>query len=400
MRHLAVYARKNSQETRRFVVYVHVSCSWSVARRALDAILYKKPVIEAAMSSPLITALREAIRTRYYSIRTEEQYVYWTKAFIRFHRLQHPRDLGEDEIRAFLQHLAVNRNVAAATQSQALNALVFLYRSVIGREPGDFSGFRKASKPRKLPVVLTRREVEGVVRQLRGTYRLCASIMYGSGLRLMETVRLRVHDIDFDRLAILVRESKGGKPRIVTLAPELVEPLRLHLQRVKELFAQDREAGLAGVYLPFALGRKYPRAGVEFCWQYLFPSAQPALDPRSGKLRRHHIHERSLQRALKRAFSAEQVCKAASSHSLRHSFATHLLERGADIRTVQAQLGHSDVRTTEIYTHVLNRGGQAVRSPLSDLTEFEVKEPVPPLYLLAGRLAPARENHLPCPGDR
>jgi len=312
--------------------------------------------------------VREKIRIKHYSIKTETTYLYWVTSFIRFHQLRHPKDLGEEEIRAFLDHLVLQRNVSANTQKTALNALVFLYRHVLNAPPLELGDYYKAKAPKKLPTVLTRKEVADLLKHLRNSHKLCAALMYGSGLRLMETVRLRVHDLDFERLTVYVRDGKGHKSRITTLASELIEPLILHLAKIKALHEEDKHSeNWAGVYLPFALDRKYPKAPFQYGWQYVFPAAAFSIDPRSGKERRHHIGEQALQRAVKNAVIKSQIEKPASCHSLRHSFATHLLERGADIRTIQEQLGHTDIRTTEIYTHVINRGGAAVRSPLSDL---------------------------------
>jgi integron integrase len=330
--------------------------------------VHNHSIEEARMKSIFLQEVRDVIRAKYYSIRTEETYLYWITYFIRFHKLRHPNDMAETEIRDFLNFLALERKVSPSTQKVALNSLVFLYRHVIRRELADFSDFYRARSPKKLPTVLTREEVSQLFNHLHGTMRLCAAFMYGSGLRVMETVRLRVQDIDFDKLTVLVRNGKGKKQRITTLAPELCEQLMVHIHHIEALFEKDKlEANWSGVYLPFALERKYPRAPFELGWQYLFPAQHHSLDPRTNKTRRHHLGEQTLQRAVKQAVRAAKIHKPASCHSLRHSFATHLLERGADIRTVQEQLGHSDVRTTEIYTHVLNRGGHAVRSPFSDL---------------------------------
>lgn len=263
--------------------------------------------------------------------------------------------------------MALNENVAPRTQSVALNAIVFMYRHVVGREPGDFSDYKKAKGPEKLPVVLTREELRRLFRNISENAYLCAALMYGSGLRVMETVRLRYSDIELDRLTVRVRDGKGRKSRFTTLSPDLADAIKHQLVYVDSLFRKDMSRGWDGVYLPNALARKYPNAPFELGWQYLFPACNFSTDPRSGKRRRHHIQEQTVQRAVKQAIRKAGITKPASSHSLRHSFATHLLENGADIRTVQEQLGHSDVRTTEIYTHVLNRGGSAVRSPFNDV---------------------------------
>ncbi len=292
----------------------------------------------------------------------------WAKRFILFHNKKHPADMGEQEVAGFLNHLAVERNVAANTQNQALNALVFMYKEVLGKPLNpEIQGLVRAKRPKRLPVVLSRDEVAGLISQLSGTSWLVACLLYGSGLRLIEAVRLRVMDLEFDRKAILVRNGKGAKDRVVTLADELIQPLQRHLQNVKTTHERDLEAGFGCVHLPHALSRKYPNACREWGWQYVFPASRRGIDPRNGMERRHHIDVSVIQKAVKVAVRRAGIHKKASCHTLRHSFATHLLERGMDIRTVQEQLGHKDVRTTQIYTHVLNRGGLAVRSPLSGL---------------------------------
>jgi integron integrase len=315
-------------------------------------------------SSPLLQAVRDAVRVRHYSMRTEEAYVFWVKRFILFHGKRHLLEMGEAEVAQFLTHLATQRQVSSSTQNQALNALVFLYRHVLDRPLGEIQGAVRAKRPIRVPVVLSPEEVGRVLGHLSGVHWLVACLQYGSGLRLMESVRLRVKDLDFAHRAVFVRDGKGGKDRVVTLPDELVEPLERHLESRKTLFERDLIAGCGTVYLPYALERKYPNAPTEWGWQYVFPSSQIAMDPRSGVLRRHHLDESAVQKAMRRAVRAAGLTKPAGCHTLRHSFATHLLERGADIRTVQEQLGHADVRTTQVYTHVLQRGGLAVKSPL------------------------------------
>lgn len=314
--------------------------------------------------SPFMESVRTAIRVRHYSIRTEEAYLMWVRRFILFHGKRHPAEMGAPEVGKFLSHLAVDRSVAPATQNQALNALVFLYDRVLERPLGDVPGIVRAARKPKIPVVLTQEEVGRVLARLSGTYWLVACLQYGSGLRLLESCRLRMKDLDFAHRAILVRDGKGGKDRVVTLPDELMVPLRRHLESRRNLFEQDTAAGCGTVYLPHALERKYPNASAEWGWQYVFVGNAIAEDPRSGIRRRHHVDESAVQKAVRRAVIAANIHKPASCHTLRHSFATHLLERGADIRTVQEQLGHADVRTTQIYTHVLQRGGRAVISPL------------------------------------
>lgn len=313
--------------------------------------------------SPFLTSVREAIRVRQYSIRTEQAYVGWIKRFILFHGKRHPAELGEREVTALLTSLAVDGQVAGSMQNQALNALVFLYRVVLERELADVNAIR-AKQPQKIPVVMTPEEVGRVLRALEGVHWMAACLMYGSGLRLMEAMRLRVQDLDFGHKAIVVRDGKGGKDRVVTLADELIIPLQRHLQAVRNVHDKDLADGFGEVYLPFALAKKYPKAPFEWSWQYVFPAASRSVDPRSGVTRRHHLGEQSVQRAVKQAVRSVGVNKKTSCHTLRHSFATHLLERDMDIRTVQEQLGHMDIHTTQIYTHVLNRGGLAVVSPL------------------------------------
>jgi integron integrase len=301
---------------------------------------------------------------RHYSYRTEQQYVAWIRRFILFHGRRHPRELEAAEIESFLTYLATQRNVAAATQAQALAAVLFLYKSVLNVDLPWLGKVIRAQRPKRLPVVLTRAEVRCVLANLDGQYLLIANLLYGSGLRLMEALRLRYKDVDLDHSILLVRDGKGAKDRVTVIADLMQEPLRRQLALVKERHLSARSLGFAGVELPYVLERKYPRAHLDLGWQYVFPAAQPTRDPRSGTWRRHHIHEESVQRSVKRAMRAAGIEKPASCHTFRHCFATHLIESGADIRTVQELMGHASVKTTQIYTHVLNRGGIAARSPL------------------------------------
>jgi integron integrase len=312
----------------------------------------------------LLDRVRAAIRTRHYSIRTEQAYVDWIRQFILFHNKRNPTDMGKSEIEAFLTHIAVDRNVAASTQNQAFSALLFLYREVLERELPWLDDVTRAKKPARLPVVLTNMEVGRLLRQLTGMKYLMASLLYGSGLRLLECLRLRVHDIEFDMRQIIVRNGKGGKDRVTVLPDPVIEPLKRQIEQVRIIHEADSSGGFGEVYLPFALKRKYPNAAKAIGWQYLFPADNRSCDPRSGKTRRHHAGEGVLQRAVKQAFRSAGIEKPASCHSLRHSFATHLLERGQDIHTVQELLGHKDIRTTQIYTHVMHRGALGVSSPL------------------------------------
>jgi len=315
-------------------------------------------------SSPFLERVRAAIRVRHYSLRTEHAYIDWIRRYIRFHGKRHPETMAEPEVGRFLSYLAVQRRVSPATQNQALNALVFLYRHVLERPLGEVQGVVRAKQRPRLPVVLSAAEVRAVLAGLDGVHWLVGCLQYGSGLRLMESVRLRVKDLDLARRAIYVRSGKGAKDRVVTLPDELVTPLRRHLEARRALFERDRERGFGTVMLPHALARKFPRAETEWGWQYVFPATRVGVDPYSGKRRRHHLDESAVQKAVKRAVRAAGVDRPATCHTLRHSFATHLLERGMDIRTVQEQLGHADVRTTQVYTHVIERGGMAVKSPL------------------------------------
>lgn len=319
------------------------------------------------VSNPkLLDRVRWHLRLKHYSIRTEQAYVDWIRRFILFHGKRHPETMGEEEIAAFLTHLAVNRDVAASTQNQALSALLFLFQQVLDRKLDSIAGVERVRRPPKLPVVLTRAEARAILAHLKADYRLMAELLYGSGLRLMEAVRLRVKDIDFGYNQITVREGKGLRERVTLLPERLKQPLHAHLDRVKQIHLGDLARGGGHVYLPFALRRKYPGAQRAWIWQYVFPAGKPAVDPRSGEIRRHHVEEKNLQNAVKLAVQAAGLTKAASCHTFRHSFATHLLENGYDIRTVQELLGHKDVSTTMIYTHVLNKPGLGVRSPLDD----------------------------------
>lgn len=312
----------------------------------------------------LLDQVRNLIRTKHFSLRSEQAYVGWIKRFILFHGKRHPRDMGGAEVEAFLSHLAVEGQVAASTQSQALSAILFLYREVLGIDLPWLGNVTRAKKPQRLPTVLTVAEVRRVLSCLEGTRLLMASLLYGSGMRLMECIRLRVKDVDFERSEILVRDGKGMKDRVTMLPASLVDGLRAHLMKMRELHHRDLAEGFGEVYLPFALDKKYPNAGREWGWQYVFPASKRSIDPRSGKERRHHMDEKILQRAVAQAAREAEMVKPVSCHTLRHSFATHLLQSGYDIRTVQELLGHADVSTTMIYTHVLNRGGRGVVSPL------------------------------------
>ena len=319
------------------------------------------------MASKLMNEVRATLRARNYSIRTEQAYTGWIRRYIRFHKLQHPVNLDEKHISQFLSYLAVQRNVAANTQNQALSALLFLYKNVLGMTIEQVPDIVRAKKPQKLPVVLDRDEVRRVINNLIGVHKLVAALLYGSGLRLMEALQLRVKDLDFSYSCIHVHNAKGHKDRITTLPPQLHAPLQLQLKQARLLHQEDIARGYGEVYLPNALAKKYKSAARSWAWQYVFPSQKLSTDPRSRRISRHHIYPTTFQKAFRRAVSQADICQPASSHTLRHSFATHALENGLDIRTVQQQLGHASLETTEIYTHVLKRGGHAVRSPLEDI---------------------------------
>jgi integron integrase len=316
--------------------------------------------------SKLLGQVREAVRTRHYSIRTEEAYLRWIREYILFCGKRHPAELGAKEVSAFVSHLAVERKVAASTQTQALSALLFLYREVLALPIGWVDDVERAKKPKRLPVVFTREEARAVLSHLREEAWLMASLLYGSGLRLMECVRLRVKDVNPAQFQLVVRDGKGGKDRVTVLPASLAEPLGRQLERTKALHELDMHEGFGRVHLPFALARKYPKADREWCWQYVFPARHRSIDPRSGREQRHHIAETALQKAVKRAVREAGVAKPGSCHTFRHSFATHMIEGGYDIRTVQELLGHASVETTQIYTHVLNKGGRGVKSPLDE----------------------------------
>lgn len=307
------------------------------------------------------------LRVKHYSLRTEKSYVDWIKRYIFHHGKRHPKDMGAAEVESFLSHLAVARNVSASTQNQAKSALLFLYKEVLGLDLPWLDNVTQAKMPKRMPVVLTQSEVQALLTRLDGTLWLIASLLYGSGLRVMECLRLRVKDVDLSRREILVREGKGFKDRVTMLPATLVEPIRQHLLKVQSLHHEDLAAGHGEVFMPMALDRKYPGAGNSWAWQYVFPSVKLSVDPLSKKIRRHHADEKTVQRAVKKAANLANIHKLATPHTLRHSFATHLLESGYDIRTVQELLGHSDVSTTMIYTHVLNKGGRGVSSPLDVL---------------------------------
>jgi len=312
----------------------------------------------------LLDQVRHVIRKKHYSIRTEQAYTDWIKRFILFHGKKHPKDMGETEISQYISFLAVKKNVAASTQNQALNAIVFLYKQVLNRELGDFGNMQRAKRSKKLPVILTRDETDRVLTAMSGTNALMAKLLYGCGLRLMECLRLRVKDVEFDSNQVTVRDGKGHADRVTMLPRQLKPQLIEHLRRVRIIHEEDLKRDFGEVYLPYALSRKYPNAAREWYWQYVFPSKKISKDPRSGKCRRHHAYETALQRAVRKAARSAGILKPVSPHVLRHCFATHLIEAGYDIRTVQDLLGHKDVSTTMIYTHVLNKGGMGVKSPL------------------------------------
>jgi integron integrase len=304
----------------------------------------------------------------HYSIRTEEAYVHWVGAFVRFHEMRHPSEMGGPEVEAFLSWLASERHVAVSTHKQALSALLFLYQKVLGLELAWMNEIGRPKSRVRLPVVLTHEEVARLFTKLDGEQRLFMQLLYGTGMRIMEGLRLRVKDVDFEHRAIVVREGKGAKDRVVMLPASLLPKMREQLTRARGLWAGDRKVGRGGVYMPDALDRKYPRAATSWSWFWVFPQAQLSVDPRTGSEQRHHLVDQSMQRAFKRGLQGARIQKPATPHTLRHSFATHLLQSGYDIRTVQELLGHADVSTTMIYTHVLKLGGGAVRSPLDALT--------------------------------
>jgi integron integrase len=312
----------------------------------------------------LLAVVRDKIRAKHYSYRTEQQYIAWIRRFILYHDKRHPRDMGAPEVERFLTHLAVEHRVSASTQNQALAAVLFLYRHVLAIELPWLDNVVRARMPERIPVVLSRREVQALLAQLEGQVHLVAQLLYGSGLRLMEALRLRVKDVDFEYSQLVVRDGKGQKDRVTILPEGIVPALRVHLEAIHARHRHALERGYAGVALPFALAEKYPRASTDWGWQYVFPSARPSRDPRSGVARRHHLHEVSVQRAIRTGARRLNIKKPVGPHTLRHCFATHLLERGYDIRTVQELMGHADVRTTQIYTHVMKKGAGAVKSPL------------------------------------
>jgi integron integrase len=313
----------------------------------------------------LLDQYRDALRVKRYSPRTEATYIQWAKNFILFHNKRHPKEMGIPEIGIFLTHLASDQNVSASTQNQAFSAILFLYRHVLHIQLDELELARyRPQRAKTIPVVLSKDEVKRLIASLIGTPKLIAQVMYGGGLRVMETMRLRIKDIDFDNHQILVRDGKGENDRFTILPDSLIQPLRLHLQHVKILHRKDLADGFGSVYLPYALERKHPNANTDWIWQYLFPAPELSKDKRTGITRRHHLHETVVQKAVREAARHAKIDKHVTPHTLRHSFATHLLQNGYDIRTIQELLGHKDVKTTMIYTHVLQRGGLAVKSPL------------------------------------
>jgi len=314
----------------------------------------------------LLDKVRATIRLKHYSFRTEDAYLYWIKRFVIYHQKRHPIEMGEQEINKFLSHLAIDEQVAASTQNQALCALIFLYKQVLNKAIGDLE-LVWAKKPKRMPVVFSKAEVKAVLDHLSGVNWLMAMLLYGAGLRLTECLQPRIKDVDFTYKQIVVRDSKGDKDRVTTLPESIIGPLQQHLIKVKTLHEKDLKAGYGKVYLSNALERKYRNANKEWGWQYIFPASQISTDPRSGIFRRHHIYETVLQKAVKEAIRKAGITKHASCHTLRHSFATHLLESGYDIRTIQELLGHKNVETTMIYTHVMNKGGKGVKSPADNI---------------------------------
>ncbi len=333
-------------------------------RNATPADATRDTATDVKRQPKLLDRVRERIRVKHYARSTEKTYLYWIRWYIHFHGLRHPQDMGAAEVEVFLSHLATQRDVAASTQNQAMHALLFLYREVLGLELPWLDGITRAKPSKRLPTVLTQDETRALLQHVSGTPGLIIRLLYGTGMRLMEGLRLRVKDIDFTGHIIVVRAGKGDKDRVVPLPEMLIEPLRARLAERRRMHDLDLVKGMADVELPHALERKYPRAGQEWGWQYVFAAADYSTDPRTGVIRRHHIHEKTIQRHVRSAAQKAGIHKPTHPHTLRHSFATHLLETGSDIRTVQELLGHSDVSTTMIYTHVLNRGGRGVISPL------------------------------------
>jgi integron integrase len=323
--------------------------------------------IAPANAPRLLDQVRDAIRRLHYSLRTEQSYVHWIKRFIFFTGKRHPREMGAVEVTGFLSHLARDRDVAAATQNQALAAILFLYKNVLAQPLPWLDQIERAKRPARMPTVLSVAEVRRLLARMQGTKWLMASLLYGAGLRLRECLKLRVKDVDFDYRQIMVRDAKGGKDRVTMLPESVIEPLQQHLVRARSLHERDLASGHGDVELPDALARKYPKVPYEWGWKFVFPSHKLSTDPRTGVMRRHHVYENYLIRGVKEAARAARIAKHVSCHTLRHSFATHLLERGQDIRTVQELLGHASVETTMIYTHVMNKGGRGVTSPLDGL---------------------------------
>jgi integron integrase len=348
---------------------------YAVKKHSIDHESYSRyhvapPACVSACTAPgrrLLDQLRERVRYLHYSIRTEQAYVHWVRAFVRFHGLRHPKGMGEAEVQSFLSWLAVERHVSVSTHRQALSALLFLYRQVFGKNlPWMDAMCRPQRKPR-LPVVLSVAEVRAVLALLEGAHAVLAQLLYGTGMRITEALQLRTKDVEFDRQVIVVRSGKGDKDRVVMLPATLVAALKVQMQRAHGLWQADARAGRAGVHMPDALERKYPRAGASWVWFWVFPQAEHSTCPRTGVVRRHHLYDQTFQRVFARAVQCAGISRPATPHTLRHSFATHLLQSGTDIRTVQKLLGHSDVSTTMIYTHVLEVAGGAVRSPLDAL---------------------------------